>query len=319
LTSLIVSVTSVTSFIGLIINVSVLLMVLFRGKQRYHLLFAPLLMITACWDIGIFLVMIRNSHPSEVLQYQNIVTVPITFFPLFIFLFTTAYLSRPRRILTLLLCVYSVTVFFGLIVTGGGSSGVYQYSWGTVAKYDTSNPLMASWSVVYPLTLIYSCWLLFRARKSETDSVTRRHITYILASFIVFGVATIKILVTMGFDLPFTVPFGMLLVDTFGALIGIAILKHQLFDIGAAGPLTGFILALPALFIGLAFSKVVLHAGGEGSLVLGEPLVFKLADLMFFRNVPPDAAIALHPAAFAGPSRDNVPLGIRDPHPGLRR
>jgi hypothetical protein len=55
--------------------------------------------------------------------------------------------------------------------------------------------------------------------------------TYIFASFIVFGVATVKILVTMGLDLPFTVPLGMLLVDTFGALIGIAILKHQLFDI----------------------------------------------------------------------------------------
>lgn len=224
-------VTTVTSVIGFIINISVLLMVLLRGKQRYHLLFAPLLTITACWDIGIFLVMIRNSFPSEVLQYQNIVTVPIAFFPLFIFLFTTAYLNQSRRILTVILCAYSVVTFFGLIITGGGSSGVYQYSWGTVAKYDTSNPLMASWSIVYPLTLVYSCWLLFKARRIETSPVTRRHMTYVLTSFIVFGVATIKILVTMGLDLPFTVPLGMLLVDTFGALIGVAILKDHLFDI----------------------------------------------------------------------------------------
>ncbi len=102
--------------------------------------------------------------------------------------------------------------------------------------------------------------------------------------------------------LPFFIP-APTLVGTLGAVIRIKspiTRKHQLFDIGAAGPLTGFTLALPALFIGLAFSKVVPHAGGEGSLVLGEPLLFKLADLVFFRNVPPDAAIALHPAAFAG-------------------
>jgi dolichol kinase len=37
--------------------------------------------------------------------------------------------------------------------------------------------------------------------------------------------------VTFGIDLPLTVPLGMLLVDSFGALIGVAILKHQLFDI----------------------------------------------------------------------------------------
>lgn len=229
--SLIVTTTSVTSLIGFIINVSVLLLVLLRGKKRYHLLFAPLLMITACWDIGIFLVMIRNSYPSEVLQYQNLVTLPIFFFPTFIFLFTTNYLNQSRKILTIALCAYSFVGFVLLAALGGGSTGVYQYSWGTVAKYDTSNPLMMSWSIVFPLSLVYSCWLLFRARRSEASPVTRRHITYILASFIVFGVATVKILVTMGFDLPFTVPLGMLLVDTFGALIGIAILKHQLFDI----------------------------------------------------------------------------------------
>jgi hypothetical protein len=69
----------------------------------------------------------------------------------------------------------------------------------------------------------------------------------------VFGVATIKILVTMGFDLPFTVPLGMLLVDTFGALIGIAILKHQLFDITGIVK-RGTVYSALALLIVLIFS-----------------------------------------------------------------
>ena len=54
---------------------------------------------------------------------------------------------------------------------------------------------------------------------------------YILASFIVFIVAQVKLLVTLGVDLPFTLPLGMSLVDLFGALIGVAIVKDRLFDI----------------------------------------------------------------------------------------
>ena len=61
--------------------------------------------------------------------------------------------------------------------------------------------------------------------------MARRHIDYILASFIIFSVAQIKLLVVIGVDAPFTLPLGMLLVDLFGALIGVAIVKHRLFDI----------------------------------------------------------------------------------------
>jgi hypothetical protein len=40
-----------------------------------------------------------------------------------------------------------------------------------------------------------------------------------------------KLLVVIGVDAPFTLPLGMSLVDLFGALIGVAIVKHRLFDI----------------------------------------------------------------------------------------
>ena len=47
----------------------------------------------------------------------------------------------------------------------------------------------------------------------------RRHIDYILASFGVLSVAQMKLLVVIGVDALFTSPFGMVLVDLFGALI----------------------------------------------------------------------------------------------------
>ena len=78
--------------------------------------------------------------------------------------------------------------------------------------------------------------------------------------------------------------------------------KKQLFDIGISGPLTGFILALPALVYGLSLSKVVPPVPQEGEYVflMGEPLIMKIIGTMFIKNVPADSNIFLHPVAFAG-------------------
>jgi len=231
--SLVVSVTSITSFIGFIINTVVMFVVLWRGRRRYHLLFAPLLFIVACWDLGIFLVMIRNSYPSDVLLYQNIVTIPVSLFPGFLYHFTTTYLNKPHRKVTVSIYGYCV---LGLIAVAswGGGGGIRSYEWGNIASYDLASNLgiiLAGWLVVYYVSLGLSCWLLLQAHKREPSPIARRHIEYILASFIVFSVAQVKLLVTVGVDLPFTLPLGMSLVDSFGALIGVAIVKHRLFDI----------------------------------------------------------------------------------------
>jgi membrane-associated protease RseP (regulator of RpoE activity) len=102
--------------------------------------------------------------------------------------------------------------------------------------------------------------------------------------------------------LPYFIP-GPTLIGTFGAFIRIqspVSLKRQWFDIGAAGPLAGFILTLPALFVGLALSKIVPVAASEGAVALGEPLLLKLGSALFFRHVPAGSDVVLHPVAFAG-------------------
>jgi hypothetical protein len=47
----------------------------------------------------------------------------------------------------------------------------------------------------------------------------------------VFSIAHLKILLVYGVDAPYILPLGMLLIDSFGAIIGIAIVKDRLFDI----------------------------------------------------------------------------------------
>ncbi len=102
--------------------------------------------------------------------------------------------------------------------------------------------------------------------------------------------------------LPFFIP-APTLVGTLGAFIKIKspiTKKHQLFDIGVAGPLTGFILSVPALIYGLSISKVVPPIPKEGSLIFGEPLLLKIIGNLLFRDIPRDFDVILHPVAFAG-------------------
>jgi len=100
--------------------------------------------------------------------------------------------------------------------------------------------------------------------------------------------------------LPYFMPFPNL-IGTLGAFIKIRSpirRKQELFDIGAAGPLTGFLLALPALVYGVSRSRVAVEAGGDGWLSLGDPLILKLLTGAFLPDS--QSAILLHPVAFAG-------------------
>lgn len=102
--------------------------------------------------------------------------------------------------------------------------------------------------------------------------------------------------------LPFFIP-APTLIGTMGAFIKIKSpirTKHQLFDIGIAGPLAGFALALPALAYGLSLSKVVSNIPEEGTIIFGEPLLLKILGALFFPHLPAGADIVLHPVAFTG-------------------
>ena len=102
--------------------------------------------------------------------------------------------------------------------------------------------------------------------------------------------------------LPFFIPAPSI-IGTFGAVIrmkGAIWDRRALLDIGASGPIGGFLLALPALTIGLAISKVVPGGSGEGGLILGDSLLMMLLERLVLGDLPMNADIILHPVAFAG-------------------
>jgi membrane-associated protease RseP (regulator of RpoE activity) len=101
--------------------------------------------------------------------------------------------------------------------------------------------------------------------------------------------------------LPFFLPSPMPVTGTFGAFIRIRShipSKRILFDIGVAGPLAGFIFLLPALGIGLAFSRVLPGINTQGTLQLGVPSLQWLLQHLIFPGVPA-ADIYLHPVGRA--------------------
>jgi len=119
-------------------------------------------------------------------------------------------------------------------------------------------------------------------------------------------------------SLPYFLPSPFL--GTFGAFIRVRspiYSKRVLFDIGVAGPIAGFVFLLPALSIGLAFSKVIPHIAQQGSLYFGTPLLQALLQSAIFPGAR-TADIYLHPVARAAwigmfaTSMNLLPIGQLD-------
>jgi hypothetical protein len=225
--------TSITSFIGFLLNSTILFLILSRGRQKYHYLFAGFLFICALWDLGIFLSMIRNSHVNELPIYGNIIWQPCIFMFAIIYHFTCAYLNQPRKKMTIFIWTLSAIIFImGVSGLSGRIVGVYDYSWGHIYKPDSM--LLYGNLIGGPIFYFFgfsALWFLFRAYKRETSALRKRHILYILISLAIVHLATSKVAILYNIDVPFLMPTCMLLNDIAAALIGIAIIKHGLFDI----------------------------------------------------------------------------------------
>jgi membrane-associated protease RseP (regulator of RpoE activity) len=104
--------------------------------------------------------------------------------------------------------------------------------------------------------------------------------------------------------LPYFIPGPPFLVGTFGAFIkmhGMPRSRRALFDVGAAGPRAGFLVAVPAVILGLHWSEVrPIGSSIDGGLSLGNSLLFSALSSSILGVNPDDVTILLHPVALAG-------------------
>jgi membrane-associated protease RseP (regulator of RpoE activity) len=100
---------------------------------------------------------------------------------------------------------------------------------------------------------------------------------------------------------PYFIPAPSL-IGTFGAFILMRSpirSRRALFDVGASGPLVGFVVAIPFLIYGIAHSHVVPDlASPDADFVFGLPLAVRLVERVIFPGIDP-GTILLHPVARA--------------------
>jgi membrane-associated protease RseP (regulator of RpoE activity) len=101
--------------------------------------------------------------------------------------------------------------------------------------------------------------------------------------------------------LPYFIPAPSF-IGTFGAFIRMKspILDRRiLLDVGVAGPITGMLVAVPVLLVGLSLSRVVPEVSG-GGIKLGSSLLFSLLSWIIHGPMPAKMDLVLHPVAFSG-------------------
>jgi membrane-associated protease RseP (regulator of RpoE activity) len=102
--------------------------------------------------------------------------------------------------------------------------------------------------------------------------------------------------------LPYFIPAPSL-IGTFGAFIKMKspiITRRALIDIGASGPIAGFIISVIASAIGLSMSEIAQTENISGAVKLGDSLLFSFLSNTIIGSIPPNHDIVLHPVAFAG-------------------
>lgn len=119
---------------------------------------------------------------------------------------------------------------------------------------------------------------------------------------------------------PLFIPGPPHFIGTFGAIIRMRspiLSRKALFDIGVAGPIAGFVVAVVALVIGLHLSKVVADVESYG-LHLGEPLLLQFLAWLVIGPIPMGYDVVLHPIGFAAwfglfvTSLNLIPIGQLD-------
>lgn len=121
-------------------------------------------------------------------------------------------------------------------------------------------------------------------------------------------------------SLPYFIP-APTMIGTFGAFIKMKSpiqTRKALIDIGASGPIAGFVVSVVASIAGLSYSTLVPVTGTKGAIVLGDSLLFSLLSSFILGAPDPSFEVMLHPVAFAGwiglfvTSLNLIPIGQLD-------
>lgn len=102
--------------------------------------------------------------------------------------------------------------------------------------------------------------------------------------------------------LPYFIP-APTIIGTFGAFIKMKspiVTRQSLIDIGASGPIAGFVISVIATIVGLSMSEVVTTTRTAGALNLGDSILFSFLSRAILGVTSHGQDVLLNPVAFAG-------------------
>ncbi len=165
---------------------------------------------------------------------------------------------------------------------------------------------------LFLLIITFISTMLAGALQEGIDPITQPHLIY---KGLPFSLTLLLILGThelghyivskrsrVSATLPYFIPAPSF-IGTFGAFIKMESPipdRRALLKIGVAGPLAGFIVALPAIIIGLEMSEVREPSHKEGGISLGSSLLLSFLTRLILGVSDDSADILLHPVGFAG-------------------
>jgi membrane-associated protease RseP (regulator of RpoE activity) len=193
---------------------------------------------------------------------------------------------RPRRIwlhiVLFLLTTLFATLYGGVQFGERGSSLLPQLWWGLIIPPAVAWRLLTSPAMLIEgLTFSLPLMTILLSHETGHYLACRAH----------------RLDATLPYFLP--VPFG---IGTLGAFIRIRapfMSKRELMDVGAAGPLAGFVVTLPFLLAGLAVSTPTNVTPPPGTPMFGEPLAFHALGRLLHPSLLHGGDIVVQPMAMA--------------------
>ncbi|MFP4547839.1 MAG: site-2 protease family protein [Fidelibacterota bacterium] len=146
---------------------------------------------------------------------------------------------------------------------------------------ENKNPFTDPLALIHGLPFSFTLLLILGSHEMGHYLVARRH--------------------KVDVSLPYFIP-APTIIGTFGAVIKMRSPirdKKALIEIGAAGPIAGFFVAIPAYVIGLLKSDILPVARSEGSIILGDSLITKLMADLIYPNIPAGQELYISSIGFA--------------------
>jgi signal transduction histidine kinase len=237
-----------------------------KGNRSIRAGFLYNSIVTFWWQFSwVFLFNTSNLVFARIISkvgHLGIVLIPATFFHYFM-----AFIN-PQNYWKQAKWIYLIGIFFILLIPSQLLvAGVQNYPWGFYPKAGLLHPLFLIYLFITMGLCIYN--LFKKGITIHWEGVLGRQLKFLLASFIVYCLASTDFLVNYGYSY---YPLGVIAILSSLTISGYAIVRYRLMDIRVAISNTAIFIAVYACVLGIPFYIYVL-----GYALISLPLVIIFA------------------------------------------